>query len=103
MQNALELFVATGSALSFMQYHQLREYVLSVMEPYQTKVVNFAEAGQQTDRGRLILHKRNAHNPALSNNLALMPLADWRQWKTSLVIDHAREYERQSEQRHAKN
>jgi hypothetical protein len=92
MNNALELFTASASKLSFMEYHQLREYVLSAMEPYQTKVVNFVEAGQQSDRGKLILLKRNAHNPVLTSNLPPLPLSNWREWKTSLVIDHVREY-----------
>lgn len=45
-----------------MEYHQLREYVLSVMESYQTKVVNFSEVGLQTEKGKLIYIRRNSHN-----------------------------------------
>ncbi len=42
VQTVLELFSKTAAGMSFMEYHQLREYVLSAMEVFQTKVVNFA-------------------------------------------------------------
>jgi hypothetical protein len=58
----LELFTKRAAGMSFMEYHQLREYVLSATEAFQTKVVNFAEAGLQNERGKLIFKQRNAHN-----------------------------------------
>jgi hypothetical protein len=101
----LELFTKSAAGMSFMEYHQLREYVLSAMEPFQTKVVNFAEAGLQNDRGKLIFKQRNSHNeqplgPGVtsfpSQQTSYLSMGNWQQWKTSLVVDHVREYERQS-------
>lgn len=101
MKSAAEQFIALGDKMSFMEYHQMREYVLSAMEVYQTKVVNFAEVGLQTERGKLIFVRRNTHNhyPLLNtfpsflpSNTDHLPLSEWKNWKTSLVIDHSKEY-----------
>ena len=71
-----------------MEYHQLREHVLSALEPLQTKVVNFVESGQQNDKGKLVFVQRNSHNTqpigtglvSLTKSkvkAAYFPLGDW--------------------------
>lgn len=36
--------------------------MLSELERYQTKIVNFIEAGYQNSNGRMIFRVRNSHN-----------------------------------------
>jgi hypothetical protein len=95
----IDLFTTAASVYRFIDYHQLREYILSAMEAYQTKVVNFSEVGLQTDKGKLVFIRRNSHNEQpLTKGLAdyanqktvFLSLKDWKEWKTSLVIDHAK-------------
>ena len=86
------------------------------MESYQTKVINFHESGQQNDQGKLSYARRNRHNKtplgATRNHPPIhtsqrtelyLSLKEWRQWKTSLVLDHPSEYERQSLHRQSRS
>ncbi len=94
-------YEVVASNYRYMEYYQLRQYVLSVLEPLQTKVVNFVESGLQNEKGRLIFSRRNHHNQQPIGTGALFcttskdkttfySLKLWKDWKTSLVIDHAR-------------
>jgi hypothetical protein len=109
------LFRAAATSYSFLQYQELKEYLLTLLENYQTKVINFHESGHQNQQGKLTFVRRNHHNelplgnardhPPLklaappSSKTALLPIKGWKQWKTSLVMDHVSEYEKQSERR----
>lgn len=102
-----------------MQLLELRDDLLSILETYQTKVVNFVEKDEQTDKGKLIFIRRNTHNemplgqginhPNIKLKISkefskqFLALKDWKEWKTSLVIDHSEEYQRQSDRRNQKN
>lgn len=62
LEEVIEFYKEKASKYKFMEYQQLREYVLSALEPLQTKVVNFVESGQQNDKGKLVFVQRNSHN-----------------------------------------
>ena len=102
--------------LSFMQFLNLRNTLLSALEATQTKIINFAESGQQTNSAKLVYGRRNKHNLAkvghgenhpdrsINETTAklFLDLGEWKDWRSSLVHDHAEEYEKQSEQRQLK-
>lgn len=47
LETITNYFVLLASKYSFIQYLELKEHVLTMLETYQTKVVNFVESGQQ--------------------------------------------------------
>lgn len=62
VKNAIEAFSSAAASYSYIQYLEIRDYLLTSLESYQTKVINFHEAGQQNDQGKLTFIRRNAHN-----------------------------------------
>lgn len=62
LEHAIGEFQKTAKKYSFIQYLEIKEYMLSELERYQTKIVNFIESGVQTNNGRLIFRTRNSHN-----------------------------------------
>ena len=109
-------FSQVATNYTFVEYLDLKDYLLTLLENYQTKVINFHEGGHQNQQGKLTFVRRNRHNqldlgdcqrhPRIQ--LALfspakttthLPLSSWVHWNTSLVMDHVSEYEKQSERR----
>jgi len=118
LQSNINKFVETASTYSFREYLEIREYLLSLLEGYQTKVINFHESGHQNAQGKLTFQRRNTHqvlplghtqnhpNITLPPQIAKpinLPLSQWQTWKTSLVVDHVSEYDKQSERRKINN
>jgi hypothetical protein len=59
---AIEELQKHASKYSFIQYTEIREYMFSQLQKYQTKIVNFIEAGYQNTNGNMIYRVRNSHN-----------------------------------------
>lgn len=93
LEDDIKIFSETAKNYTFTQYLEIKEYLLTLLESYQTKVINFFETGHQDDKGKLSFQRRNTHNdlplgdvknhPKIkldghSSELVNMPLKSWK-------------------------